>query len=1030
MKKTSLWRGLLALTLSLTVAMSALTGVAETWRSTIDSLLGTSSTVTTTDDKFTSIYKTSDELVKAHIDLGERVSEEGTVLLKNENAALPLKADAPKVTLFGMGAIYPFMGGTMGSTISGATQRNLVAALQERGYEVNPEMLAIYETMGSVVTGESQGWGGTTPIYGYRPANFKTPYEPSEPSVAAYTAPAEEMGAGAAPSYVESFKQYNDAAIVVFSRPGAEGSDFYPGAAGIDQEKYGTKSALSLTKNEREVLELAKANFDTVIVMINSGSAMEIDDLKNDEQVDALMYIGFPGAYGFLGIADLLKGDANFSGHLSDTYAVDAAMSPAAQNFGKIALADLTPIVWANSLMGSLAATSPLGSFGGGASMAADHYVIQAEGIYTGYKYYESRYYDAVLGQGNAKSAKGASNGATEWNYEDEVSYTFGYGLSYTTFEQKLESVVVDLEAKTITAKVTVKNTGDVAGKDVAQLYVQTPYTEYDKKNGVEKAAIQFLGMEKTSELKPGASETVTIVVDAKYMASWDSTAKAGRGGYILDGGDYFFAVGNGAHEAVNNVLAAQGHEVGGNKAMAAKTAIGTAGKVDETTFAVSDTGVEVVNQLADADVNYYKPGYATYLSRTDWDATLPRTYDDLTIDGDKVDEWVQKLANEVYQIKADGTPVADAAGIPVDLTLADLAGVDDIDDIRWEQLVRQIPVGTLIAKLVKGGSTVDVIPEIENPKVFQNDGPNGFSSSLNSRGAVGAEDPNASFTMATMANEVILGCTFNKALIREWGQLMGNDGLWSGNYMIWGCAANLHRSPWNGRNFEYYSEDAMLSNYMAAETVRGALEYGIIVGPKHFAFNDQETQRSGVAPYMTEQKAREGELRAFQGALEDAGGLGAMTTFSRIGATPGNGSYGMLQAILRQEWGFKGLLSTDMQNNAGYFRPEMCLYGGITMIADFAQNETMEHVVQTWPYFTEELIAQDEELVAIARQNMKYQLYALAHSAAQNVTTMSVTPWWETAMNVTIYGGAGLSVVFAGLYIVSLFIGNKKKEA
>lgn len=1029
MRKTSLWRGLLAITLSLVLALSSLTGVANSWRTTIDSLLGTASTVTTNDNKFTSTYKTTDELVAAHEDLGERVSEEGTVLLKNLNNALPLKGDKIKVTLFGMGSVYPFLGGKMGSSVSNKSSVDLVTALQQRGYEVNPEMLAIYQTMGSVVTGESQGWGGKTPIYGYRPAGFSTPYDPSEPSVSAYTASAEEMGAGADPSYVDSFKEYADAAIVVFSRPGSEGSDYYPGEKGIDSAKHESTSALSLSKNEREVLELAKANFDTVIVMINSSSAMEIEELKQDEQVDALMYIGFPGSYGFLGIADLLNGKANFSGHLADTYAVDASMSPAAQNFGKIAVEDLSMVKWENSLMPGLGANSGLGSFGGSASMAADHYIVQAEGIYTGYKYYESRYYDSVVGQGNASSAVGASNGATSWVYDNEVSYTFGFGLSYTTFEQKLESVVVDTEAETITAKVTVKNTGNVAGKDVAQLYVQTPYTEYDKTHGVEKSAIQFLGMEKTAELKPGASETVTIVVDLKYMGSWDSTAKGGKGGYILDGGDYFFAVGNGAHDAVNNVLAVQGYDVGGSKTMAYKTLVGENGKVDETTLATSENGTEIVNQLADADINYYKPGYATYLSRTDWEGTFPRTYDDLTIDGDKVDEWIRNLANEVYQIK-QGEAVVDMAGIPGDLTLADMAGVDDINDMRWEQLVRQIPVGTLIAKLVKGGSTVDVIPEIENPKVFQNDGPNGFSSSINSRGALeNAEDPNASYNMATMACEVVLGCTFNKDLVNEWGKLMGNDGLWSGNYMIWGCAANLHRTPWNGRNHEYYSEDAMLSNYLCAETVSGALEFGIIVGPKHLAFNDQETQRSGVAPYMTEQKAREGELRAFQGAMEDAGALGAMTTFSRIGATSGNGSYGMLQAILRQEWGFKGLLSTDMQNNAGFFRPEMCLYGGITMIADFSQNETMEQVVSTWPYFTEELIAQDEELVEIARQNMKYQLYALAHSAAQNVKTISVTPWWETALNVSIYVAAGLSVLFLALYVVSLFKG-KKKEA
>ncbi len=1027
MKKKSLqvWRGLLALFLSLSLALSGLSVVTDTWRSVIDQALGTSSTVTTNDDKFTSVYSTTDDLVAAHVDLGETVAEEGVVLLKNDNSALPLTGSSPKVTLFGMGSSYPFLGGTMGSTVDGASQRNLVLALQERGYEVNPTMLGIYETLGSIVTGQVESWGGTTPVYGYRPANFATPYAPSEPALDLYTTSVDELGGGADANYADSFAEYNDAAIVVISRPGAEGSDYYPGEDGIDSAVYGSDSALSLCENEKAVLALAEANFDTVIVLINSGSAMEIDDLKNDANVDAIMYIGFPGAYGCLGIADVLNGTVSPSGHLSDTYAVDAANSPAAQNFGRIALQDLSAIVYPDSLMGSIAATSPLGSFGGDASMAADYYLVEAEGIYTGYKYYESRYYDTVVGAGNASSAVGASNGASSWDYANEVSYSYGYGLSYTTFSQKLDSVDVNTDEETITAKVTVTNTGDYAGKSVAQLYVQTPYTDYDKANLVEKSAIEFLGMEKTGELAPGASEQVTIVVDMKYLASWDSSAKDGKGGYILDGGDYYFALGNGAHEAVNNVLAAQGNtSAGGDSAQTASVAIGKEGNVDETTFAESENGTEVVNQLETADVNYYKPGYATYLSRNDWEGTFPKTYDDLTIDGDKVDEWVTSLSNEIYQISENGD--VDTQGVDSGLVLSDLAGVDDINDIRWEQLVREIDVDTLIAKIVKGGSASDVIDAIQNPIVYQNDGPNGFSGSLSARG-LNVDDANAEFTMGTMANEVLLACTFNKDLLEAWGELMGNDGLWSGNLTIWGVAANLHRTPYNGRNFEYYSEDAMLANYMAAATVSGALKYGVLVGPKHFAFNDQESQRSGIAPYMTEQKAREGDLRAFQGAFEDAGALAAMTSFSRIGATPVNGSYNLLQNVLRGEWGFSGILSTDMVNNTGYFRPEMCIYTGITMMADFSTNETMEQVMESWPYLTSALVSEDEQLVEAARQDMKYQLYAFAHSAAQNVATEKVTPWWETAMNVTYYTSIGLSVVFLGLYAAASL--KRKKE-
>lgn len=1029
MKKKSLklWRGLLTIFISLSLALTSLTGVANTWRSVIDQGLGTASTKTTNDSKFTSVYSTTDELINAHVDLGERVAEEGVVLLKNENNVLPLTNEKSKVTLFGMGSVYPFMGGTMGSTITGASQRNLVQALQDRGYEVNPELLGIYETLGNIVTGEVEGWGGKSPVYGFRPANFSAPYEPSEPALDIYTTSTKDGGAGGNANYADSFKNYNDAAIVVFSRPGAEGSDYYPGEKGIDQDKYETKNALGLAKNERAVLELAKANFSKVIVLINSGSTMEIEELKKDEGVSAIMYIGFPGAYGFLGIADILNGTANPSGRLADTYAVDTANSPAAQNVGKIAINDLSPITYPNSLMGNIAATSPLGSFGGDASMSADHYLIEAEGIYTGYKYYETRYFDAMVGSGNASSAVGASNNASNWNYDDEVSYAFGYGLSYTTFSQELNSIDVNKSDKTITAEVTVKNTGNASGKSVAQLYVQTPYTEYDKTHGVEKSAIEFLGMEKTQILDPGAEEKVTITIDMKYMASWDSTAKDGKGGYILDGGDYYFTLGNGAHEALNNVLVAQGNtEVSGDKAQVATKEIGKAGSVDDSTFANSENGTEVVNQLQDADINYYKPDYATYLSRNDWEGTFPKTYNDLTIDGDKVEEWVAKLTNEVYQISANGEVEVNGSGGT--LKLSDLAGNDSIEDMRWEELVRQIPVNTLFAKIVKGGSASDVIEEIGSPLVYQNDGPNGFSGNLSGRGK-NTEDSNATFTMGTMANEVLLASTFNKDLVLEWGELVGNDGLWSDNLLIWGVAANIHRSPYNGRNFEYYSEDAMLSNYMAAATVTGALNYGVIMGPKHFAFNDQETQRSGVAPYMTEQKAREGELRAFQGAFEDAGAIGAMTSFSRIGATPVNGSWALLKNILRGEWGFKGLLSTDMVNNTGYFRPEMCIYAGVTMMADFSTGETMDQVIESWPYMTMNLISQDEQLVTYARENMKYQLYAFAHSAAQNVATEKITPWWETALNGTIYVSIALSAVSLALYALYFAKGKKGEE-
>lgn len=1022
MSKSNFWRGMAAIFLSSSVALNAATSIAQTWRGSIDFALGTSSTITTKDEVFKADYTSTDELISAHKDLGERVSEEGSVLLKNNNT-LPLKGT--KVTLFGMGSMYPFLGGVMGSSVIGEDQVDLVTALQERGFEVNPTMIDIYTTLGTIQTGEKQTWTGTAPIFGLRPAEFATPYAPSEPSVDAYTDSVDDFGGGAEENYQDSFKDYNDAAIIVISRPGSEGNDYYPGEEGIDKATYGSDSPLKLVDNEKALIELAKKNFDKVIVLINAGNVMEIEELKNDDEIDAMMAIGFPGAYGMYGVADILNGTESPSGHLADTYAVENAVSPAAQNFGRIELSDLSAITAPDSLMPGLSATSPLGSFGGDPSMSANFYLVEAEGIYTGYKYYETRYFDSVLGQGNADSNVGAIDGADKWNYDDEVSYPFGYGLSYTTFEQTLDEVKVNMEDQTVTATVTVTNTGDVAGKDVAQLYYSAPYTDYNKEHKIEKSAIEFLAMEKTGKIAPGESETVTITADAKYMTSWDSNAKEGKGGYILDGGDYYFAIGDDAHDAVNNILKAHGEKVNGNEALVKKETIGNEGEVDESTFAKSENGTEVVNQLQDADINYYKEGYATYLSRQDWAGTFPRKYDDLTIDGPLSDEWVKKLSNEIYQFNQNGNVAIE--GTDYGLVLSDLAGAD-ISDERFDQLVAQIPLDTLIAKITKGGSVSDVIPEILSPLVYQNDGPNGFANVISSRGEF-ADDENADYHMATMANLVTLGNTFNKDLVLEWGQLMGNDGLMSNNLLIWSVGANVHRSAYNGRNFEYYSEDDMLSNYMAAATVAGALEKGVMVGPKHFAFNDQETQRSGVAVYMTEQKAREGDLRAFQGSFEDVKGLAAMASFTRIGATPINGSVAILDNILRKEWGFNGILSTDMNNNPGYFRPEMIVNAGVTMIADFSTDETMQQVTETWPYLTTELVQKDESFVNTLRQNMKYQLYAFANSAAQNIKTTFVTPWWEKALKASIYGTGVLGLVSATMYVLNMFRTKKEEE-
>lgn len=467
-------------------------------------------------------------------DVGERMSEEGSVLLKN-NGALPLtKDETQKITLLGFSSYYPVQGGDMGSSLventgTDADTVDMVGAFKAKGFGLNQTVADMYEALKPTYKSEVQSWGGTIEYNHITAPSTTGVFSSKEPSQAAM----DSQDAG----WKDSMND-NNVMIVTIARAASENGSYNPGTAGVDPtQNLNQTDPLGLSDDECDLINAAvtakAANGGKVIVLLNNASAMEVQEIEDNVGVDAILQVGLPGGYGFYGVADILSGAVSPSGHLTDTYAVKNASAPSAQNFGDLQWANANPDISMNDA------------------------IVEAENIYIGYKYYETRYFDTVMGQGNAASTVGSSTGSA-WNYDDEVTYPFGYGLSYTTFEQTLDNLNVDLENETVTANVTVKNTGSVAGKDVVQLYVSLPYTDYDKEHGVEKAAIQLLDYGKTAELAPGASETVTITADMQNMASWDSTADnaAGtKGCYILDAGDYWFTIGNGAHEAVNNVL-------------------------------------------------------------------------------------------------------------------------------------------------------------------------------------------------------------------------------------------------------------------------------------------------------------------------------------------------------------------------------------------------------------------------------------------------------------------------------------------
>ena len=1018
-RKRNLWRGLTTLTASLLTVSVAAGPVVDSYRTDIDKFLGTKSSAMVTDstdeDMYTykSDYSSTTELLDSIEDLGERMSEEGTVLLKNENNALPLSKDeTQKLSLLGFSSYYPVQGGDMGSSLNenkgtDADTVDFVEALDAKGFKINENLQKLYKSLEADFKTEVNMWGNIMEYYHIT--------APATDGVFASKEPSQEKMDSVDDKWKDSMDDYN-VMLVTIGRSSTENGTYLPGVDGVDaSQDLNQTDPLGLSDDERDLINAAveakENNGGKVIVMLNNANAMEIDEIKNNDGVDAIMEIGFPGGYGFYGVADILSGEANPSGHLTDTYAVTNANSPAAQNFGNYEWTNADPSVNINAEE------------------------VEAEDIYTGYKYYETRYADTVLGQGNADATVGSSTGKA-WNYDDEVSYPFGYGLSYTTFEQTLKSVDVDLANRTVTAEVDVKNTGDVAGKDVVQLYTSVPYTDYDVENKVEKSAVQLLDYEKTDMIEPGESQTVTITADAQDMASWDSSCEneAGTtGNWILDNGTYYFTVGNGAHEAVNNVLAAQDQDVEGNKDNVQTWELGD---FDSSSFAVTLNGTPVENQLQDADLNNWLEDTVTYLSRNDWEGTWPETYKDLTA----TDEMISTMADDYSDIEANGDPSSVTFGADNGMTLANMKGVEDITDERWSILMDQLTLEECLIRTGLGGTSTKVIESITSPEAIQNDGPNGFNSYplgqyANSDASTGdpcviaEDDPNRDYKMGVMANETVIGQTFSKQLAAEWGKAVGNYSLWANTAIWWGVGTNLHRTPYNARNHEYFSEDAVLTAGQGAAIIKAGHDYGVLIAPKHLAFNDTEINRTGIAEFMTEQAARENELRGTQSCIEDANALAVMTTYNRVGCVTSNAHTGLLLNILHKEWGFKGLMSEDFIQDPAYTKIHMAVHNGVTMTCNTGDN-TMAAVEAVWPYWSVENASQSEELLTDLKQAMLYQNYALANSNAMDGMSTSthiekLNTWYDNLITGLRIGFGVLTVLCAAMYLLGL----KKKE-
>ncbi len=1058
MKRTGLWRGLTSL-MCFVLALSVIAGnVLESNAATIDTYMGTQSERMESDgalyDKFTPSEEVlnadgtgnSHALIQKAIDLNRHQAYEGSVLLKNENNVLPLASGA-NVTLLGIRSHKPILGSAFGVKVWGPVI-NLEQALRDSrtdfahtiadsastnfatgevtigptmdswtgeefdfdgaGYQVNPTMIDIYEKLLADFHHE----------YNEGAEEVFDPREPSLGDIAAVNA-----------NYKDSFTQYGDAAIVVISRASGESHDYLPGGV---VEGLGMEEPLALSQNERDAIALAKECSKKVIVLINSSTSVEIADLKEDPDIDAILWIGTPGAYGMLGVADILSGKVSPSGGLFDIFTARNMSAPAMQNMGNFRYSNADGTV-----------TRGGGMFGGNTGM----YIMEAEGIYVGYRYYETRYYDCVAGKGNAASSAGTYASAGNWNYDDEVTYGFGYGLSYTTFDfafegepkfnvKKNDNGSIDATA---TFKVKVTNTGDVAGKTPVQIYGQAPYTE----GGLEKSAVQLLNYDKTQVIQPGESEVVTVVVDLQYIASYDVDLNDGEGGYVLDPGAYYFAVGNGAHDALQNIMAKQGMNVTANAELAYEREI-TEDFISRTAFSISKTGEKIVNQIPYADWNYFQPGEVTYLSRSDWEGTWPKTYDNMTLTSQ---ELIDNLNGKYYTIKTDDDVSAIIWEEANGLRFYDMWGVD-YDDEKWDQLINNMTLEEAQYLATYGGPSIPGAETIGTVETYMTENAgNGVAVNLNASKDTGApwniasSDPNGNWHPEIFGNSPLTASSFNPQLCYDLGAFIGEESLFVGIPILWGPGLNTHRHAYNGRNGEYYSEDPILSGVTAMEFAVGALKYGLVAAPKHYAFNDQETNRSGVAPYMTEQRAREVELRAYQYAFEatkydtddfDQGMRGLMISFSKIGSVECTASKGLMTNILANEWGFRGYAVTDIYDDFDIYGA--VLTSGATCydtrgMAGFYTNTTLDG-----GRFSDQVdgstinavvFAGDAEAQNAIKASVHKILYAMSQSNLMNrydasTRVVKLPVIWRTAYQAAEYGSAALMACFAVLYLLA----------
>ena len=883
---------------------------------------GTSTGSTEGSDYYPKTTSSKDEARENGDNFNVKLAEEGIVMLKNKDNAFPLPSGT-KVSVFGKNSAGIVYGGSGSGAVDSSKAKTLHDSLTAVGFEVNPELEAFYASSASGAGRPNN----PSDLDSGRSVSLET----GETPLSMYT-----------DKVKSSYSSYNDLALVVLSRIGGEGFDL-PRTSAEEGKHY-----LELDKNEIDMIKHVQASgFKKVAIVINSGNAFELGFTKTDyegilaDKIDGVFLMPGTGTTGVMALGEILSGSVNPSGHTVDTYATDFTAAPSFQNFGDNSKVN-------GDLMLKEDGTS-----------AGFYFVDYEENIYVGYRYYETR--AAVEGE--------------TW-YQNNVVYPFGYGLSYTSFSYELvdqDSLPTTLTTEEFKVKVKVTNIGTKAGKAVAQLYGHAPY--YAGK--IEKSEVQLVDFGKTSLLEPGASEVLELNVNPYYMASYDYKDQNGDGfkGYTLDSGDYTFSVRTDAHTLAGST----------------SFQLNLPSTIKYEKDPVTDTVVK--NLYTDNKERYLDSDYhlQTLLSRSDFNGTFPvtPTGDDYKLTQAEIkiledrnpnnpntyempnlevpEEDADLMLYDLFEKNEDGTIALDENGRPYVL----------YDNPKWESLLNKVSLDKAKEMMNRAVFHTIEIPEIDKPRTYETDGPAGIVNFMFTSEFYGC---------AAYCSETLVGMTFNQELAEEWGETVGEESLWGdittkngevvtkAPYSGWYApGVNIHRSPFGGRNFEYYSEDPVHTGKMAAAEIRGTRRKGMYTFMKHFALNEQETHRSinGDISYCTEQAMREIYLKAFEIAVKEGKSLGIMSSFNRIGLKWTGGDYRLLTTILRDEWGFRGAVIDDF-NTPGYMPvKQMCYAGG-----DLNLSATRSWSKTDWNNAND---------VTVIRKALKNTLYVVANSNNMN---------------------------------------------